>query len=99
MGVFAEKVKKLVDWVGDIFARVIDWFVSYMTEVNDKTEKFLNKNEKKILKCNDPKSVAKYMAAKSDVKQIEKIAERTGENLDPDDKAEADKMIEEGDFE
>lgn len=54
--------------------------------------------KKKILKCKDPKSVAKYIAAKSDVKQIEKIAEKTGKNLDPDDKAEADKMIEEGDF-
>ena len=99
MGNVAEKIKKLVNWVGDIFAKVIVWFASFITEVNNKTEKFLNKNEKKILKCNDPKSVAKYMAARSDVKQIEKIAEKTGENLDPDDKAEADKMIEEGDFE
>ena len=39
------------------------------------------------------------MAAKSDVKQIEIIAEKTGKDLDPDDKAQADKMIEEGDFE
>ena len=63
-----------------------------------KLKKFWIKIKKKILKCKDPKSVAKYIAAKSDVKQIEKIAEKTGKNLDPDDKAEADKMIEEGDF-
>lgn len=99
MGSVAEKIKKCVVWVGEIFCRVINWFVGYFTEVNNKTEKFLNKNEKKILKCNNPKSVAKYMAAKSDVKQIEIIAEKTGKDLDPDDKAQADKMIEEGDFE
>ena len=46
MGNVIEKIKKCVEWVGNIFAKVIKWFRDYMKDVNKKTEKFLNKKQK-----------------------------------------------------
>ena len=57
MGIVAEKIKKCVSWVGNVFSKVISWFKEFMAEVNGKTEKFLVKKQEDILKCKDPKAV------------------------------------------
>lgn len=93
MGVVGEKIKKCVKWVGNIFAKVIKWFVDYMTGVNKKTEKFLNKKKEDIMKCEKPKEVGQYLAAQHESKQIQKIADSFSKDLPPADLAEADKIL------
>lgn len=93
MGIVGEKIKKYVEWVGNIFAKVIKWFIDYMTGVNKKTEKFLNKKKEDIMKCEKPKEVGQYLAAQHESKQIQKIADSFSKDLPPADLAEADKIL------
>lgn len=91
--IVAEKIKKCVKWVGNVFAKVLNWFYSYMTDVNNRTEKFLNKKKEDILKCEKPKAVGQYLAAQHESKQIQKIADSYSEDLPPADLAAADKIL------
>ena len=93
MGIVGEKIKKCVEWVGNIFAKVIKWFIDYMTGVNKKTEKFLNKNQEDIMKCEKPKEVGQYLAAQHESKQIQNIAKSFSKDLPPADLAAADKIL------
>ena len=93
MGVIAEKIKKCVEWVGNIFAKVVKWFIEYMYQVNTKTENFLNKKQEDILKCEKPKAVGQYLAAQHESKQIKKIADSYSKDLPPADLARADEIL------
>jgi len=98
MGCVARAVKRFVGWLGDIFSRVINWFKNFVTGVNNKTENVLMKREKEILQCENPKNVAEYMGAQSHHRQTKKIADDFGKKLSASDKAKADKLLEEEDF-
>lgn len=93
MGNVIEKIKKCVEWVGNIFAKVIKWFRDYMKDVNKKTEKFLNKKQEAIMKCEKPKAVGQYLAAQHESKQIQKIADSYSKDLPAADLAAADAIL------
>jgi hypothetical protein len=88
-----EKMKKCVEWVGNIFSKVIKWFKEYMEVVNKKTEKFLSKKKEAILKCEKPKAIGQYLAAQHESKQIQKIADSYSKDLPPADLAAANKIL------
>lgn len=94
MGIVAEKIKECVSWVGNVFSKVISWFKEFMAEVNEKTEKFLDKKKEDILKCKDPKAVGQYLAGKHEAKQIEEIAESFSKDLYPEDLEAAKNILE-----
>lgn len=98
MGAIAEKIKKCVQWVGNIFSKVISWFRDYMVGVNRKTEKFLYKKKDEIMKCNKPKNVGQYLAAQHESAQIKKIADSLSKNLPPADLATADEILKNENF-
>lgn len=98
MGGVVEKIKACVTWLGNVFKRVISWFGEFLFGINRKTETVLNKRTSEILKCQEPKKVAKYVGAASHHKQTKKIADDLGKDLCPSDKAAADKIIEDEDF-
>ena len=93
MGNIVEKIQKCVQWVGDIFNKVIKWFKDFMKDVNLKTERFLIKKQEEIKKCNDPKAVGQYLAGKHEAKQIQEIAESFSKDLDAEDLAAAQSIL------
>ena len=94
MGIVGEKIKQCVSWVGNVFSKIISWFIEYMGGVNEKTEKFLDKKKEDILKCKDPKAVGQYVAGKHEANQIEKIAESFSKDLAPEDIEAAKNILE-----
>lgn len=51
MGGITEKVKKFVNWIGEIIHKVLKWFMDFiLKDMEKKTEVFLLKNEEKIKK-------------------------------------------------
>ena len=99
MGIIGEKIKKCVEWVGNVFAKVIKWFIGYMKDVNKKTEKFLDKKKEDIMKWNKPKAVGQYLAAQHESRQIQILAYSFSKDLPPADLAFANDILENETFE
>ena len=99
MGNFGESVSKLVNWIGDIITSVIDWFNSiFRKKVEERTEKFLIKNEKKILSSQEPKKVGKIAGQQKAIIELQKITEEEKKDLSKSDLETIDSMFENEDF-
>lgn len=87
-------IDKLVSWVGNLISTVICWFNGEIRKKVDKNNKdFLNKNENKIKKSNNPKQVAKISIEIKSLKQLEKFAEEEKKKLCQDDIKTIDELF------
>lgn len=86
-------IKRCVNWVGNVYNKFIKWFKKYKNSVNRKTEEFLNNSLEEIKNCEEPPKVGQYLAAKHEANQIQKIADKIGENLSSTDFSSAQEIL------
>lgn len=99
MGSAIQKIKECVSWVGNVYNRCIRWFKKFMHSVNRNTEVFLSDNIEEIQNCEEPQKVGQYLATKHEANQIQKIADKFGENLSEADLAAANNILSNNSFE
>ena len=82
-------IRACVSWVSNIYNKVISWFKKYKDEIEEDTESFLSDNLEDIQRCEEPKKVGQYLAAKHEANLIQDMADSFGENLSAADLASA----------
>ena len=99
MGSFAEKVKKLVNWIGNIIQKVIKWFSEIRKDVEKKTEDFLLKNEEKIKNSDDPMKLGKIAGQQKALRELQKRVDEEKKKLSNSDLETIESMFEDESFE
>lgn len=99
MGNFYEKIKKLVEWIGDIINKVIKWFNKEIRkDVENKTEEFLLKNEEKIKNSDNPVKIGKIAGQQKALIELQKKVEEEKKELSDADLLTIDSMFSDEEF-
>ena len=99
MGNFYEKIKKLVEWIGDIINKVIKWFNKEIRkDVENKTEEFLLKNEEKIKNSDNPVKIGKIVGQQKALIELQKKVEEEKKELSDADLLTIDSMFSDEEF-
>ena len=99
MGNFYEKIKKLVEWIGDIINKVIKWFNKEIRkDIEKKIEDFLLKNEEKIKNSNNPVKIGKIAGQQKALIELQKKVEEEIKELSDADLRTIDSMFSDEEF-
>jgi hypothetical protein len=99
MGGFIEKVKELVNWIGDIIYKIIKWFEKDIREdVENKTQEFLLKNKEKIINSENPLKIGKIAGQQKALIELQKKVEEEKKELSSADLETIDSMLSSEEF-
>lgn len=85
MGSVIDFIESIANWVVDKIASIIKWFGEIKDIVVGKIKNLLNSNREKIEKTENPKQVAKVIAAKKGISELQKYANDEERKLSSDD--------------
>ena len=93
MGSILEFIENIANWVVDKISSIIKWFVEVKDVVVGKIKNLLNSNSEKIQKADDPKQVAKVLAAKKGISELQKYADDESRKLSSSDASAVDSIL------
>jgi len=85
MGSVLDFIENIANWVVEKISSIINWFIEIKDIVVGKIKNLLNSNREKIEKTDNPKQVAKVLAAKKGLSELQKYADDESRKLSTSD--------------
>lgn len=93
MGSVLDFIENLANWVVEKISSIINWFIEIKDVVVGKIKNLLKLNEKKIQESQNPKQVAKVLAAKKGISELQKYADNESRKLSTSDASTVDSIL------
>lgn len=93
MGSVLDFIENLANWVVEKISSIINWFIEIKDVVVGKIKNLLKLNEKKIQESQNPKQVAKVIAAKKGISELQKYADNESRKLSTSDADTVDSIL------
>ena len=96
MGAVVELAKKVVDFFGDVIARIVSWWSGHKEKANQATLNYLQKNYYYINQSYNKEGVINVLSASKEKSELEDRVLRRYGSLSSEDRRRVNEILDEG---